>query len=134
MSQISCRTFFDWSSEDVAACGEQRALALRTQPHRFDQISSRHSAWPASISFVRNIDRYRRALLAANIHHLQLAVQLVNDLSLIVGTGPTHVPRSVAGDLCGFSTRHVVDVEIEVTVAIGVEEDVVANPHRIASG
>src|SRR6185369_267984 len=120
--------------KDIAASGKQRALTFRAQPNCLDQIRGRYATRPAPIAFRRNVDRNRRALLRACIHHHELAVHFVNDLAFVVGTGPTYVPRSAGGDLRGPAARHVVSVEIEVTVAIRVVEDVVANPHRITRG
>src|SRR6185369_12051064 len=120
--------------KDIAASGKQRALTFRAQPNCLDQIRGRYATRPAPIAFRRNVDRNRRALLRACIHHHELAVHFVNDLAFVVGTGPTYVPRSAGGDLRGPAARHVVSIKIEVTVTIGVVINGVANPHRIARG
>ena len=57
---------------------------------------------------------------------------LVNDPAFVVGTGPAHVPEFVVGYLRRLAAGDVVGVEIEMPVAIGVEIDRVADPHRIA--
>ncbi len=50
----------------------------------------------------------------------------------MIGTRPAHVPLFAARDLRGLAGGNTVAVEIEMTVAIGIEVDRVADPDRIA--
>src|SRR6185369_2036927 len=120
------------STENVATRDEQRALTLWTQTNRLDQVRGGHAARTSRIALVRNVDRNRRALARARVEHLQLAIELVHDLIFIVRTGPPHVPLAAARDFRRAPVRYRVSVKIEMTIAIGVEEDRIAEPHRVA--
>src|SRR5581483_10415624 len=79
-------------------------------------------------------DRERRDLLRLDVENLELPVALVNDAARAVGAGPSQVPVLEERDLRGFAGGSVVAVEVEFSVAVGIEVDRTADPHRIAAG
>lgn len=66
----------------------------------------------------------------STIKDLKLAVHFIDDLCFVVRTRPPHVPQLGVGYLSGFSAGDLGGVKVEVSIAIRVEIDRVANPHR----
>src|SRR5580658_4762961 len=132
--EIASGTFLNRRREDVAASVKQNSLAFRAQARMLDQVGRRNPVGAAIHSIVGNRDGNRLRLPGLYIEHLQLAVELEDDAALAVAARPSHVPGCVFGDLGSLSTGRVIGVEIEMAIAVGVEEDLISDPHRVAGG
>ncbi len=133
--QVARRPLLDRRGEDVAARREQRPLPFRAQLDVADLRADRDAAGPARQTIVGHRDGDRRRLAALRVEQLQLAVGLVDDAPRLgVLARPAHVPRRGRRDGRRRLLRDVVGVEVEGPVAIGVEVDRAADPHRVAIG
>src|SRR6185436_16643520 len=133
MSQVASRSLLDRRGEYVAARAEQHAFALRTERCVFDELRDVDSTRPSRQSVIRNGDGHRRVLLAFRIEYAKLAVEFINYVTFAIGAWPTHIPRLMRRRLRSPAARGIVRIEIEVPVAIRIEIDRVADPHRIAA-
>ena len=132
--QVARGALFDRRREDVAPGHEQRPLTLRGERPVLDVPRRRHLRGPVVEPLVRNLDRDRAGLARAGVQDLQLAVHLIDDLPGRVRARPAHVPLLALGDRLDRAARRVVDVEVQGAGAVGVEEDLVADPHGVAVG
>ncbi len=73
-------------------------------------------------------------LAAGGIKNVEFAIQFVDDLTFVVGAGPTNVPFGAVGQLIGFLGGRIEGKEIVGAVAIRREENFGADPHGVAVG
>src|SRR6185295_14404340 len=133
MSQVASWSLLDRRREYVAARAEQHAFAFRAERCVFDELGDVDSARPSRKSVVRNGDGHRRVLFALRIEYAKLAVELIDYVAFAIGAWPAHIPRLMRRRLRSPAARGIVRIKIEVPVAIRVEIDRVADPHRIAA-
>ena len=71
-------------------------------------------------------------LAARGIKNVEFAIQFVDDLTFVVGAGPTNVPFGAVGQLIGFFRGGIERKKIVSTIAIRGEENFGADPHGVA--
>src|SRR5436189_3082502 len=64
---------------------------------------------------------------------MELAVELIYNVTLSIGAWPSHVPGLVACSGNGPGAGDVIGIKIKVAVSIRVEIDRVSDPHRITA-
>src|SRR5208337_5364738 len=119
---------------DVAACDEQGTFTLGAEAKGFD-VGGRGNLRRAHGQRIGgNGDGDLPGLAGRDVVDVQLAIGFVDDLILVVGAGPAHVPFGAVGELLGLFRCDVVSVEIESVVFVRGEKDFAADPHGIAMG
>ena len=115
--------------EDFAAGGHDHPGAVRGQAHA-RAIAGHGLALRAAVHIVRSErDGDLRGLAGLRVQPVQPASVLEDD-GLAVGGGELHVVLLEVGDFLGLLRLRIVHEEVHDHVAVGSEEDLVADPHR----
>ena len=104
--EIASGAFFDRRGKNIAACDEQGAFALWAEAEIFNLFGSGNLRGTHRDAVVGHFNRKIAGLAAGNVKNVQFAVQLIDNLILVVGTGPTDVPLGTVGEpLCFLAAR-----------------------------
>src|SRR6185503_8612520 len=133
MSQVASWSLLDRRGEYVASRAEQHAFAFRAERRIFDELGDVYTARPSRKPVIRNGDGHRRVLFALRVEYAKLAVEFIDYAAFAIGARPAHIPRLMRRRLRSPAARGIVRIKIEVPVAIRIEIDRVADPHRIAA-
>ena len=134
MREVARRAFLDRHAEHVAARDDQRALGLGTEREVFDPVAGRDARRPHRDAVVRHLNRDLLVRVRLRVVDRELAVLLVHDLAVLALARPAHVPGLAGRQLLDLLRLDVVGVQVERAVAVGVEVDLVSDPHRVALG
>ena len=134
VGEVAGGTVLDRRGEHVAAGNEQGPLSLGRKLEVLDEPAHGVARGPRGHTVVGHGDRDRPLGANLGVVDPQLAVLLVNELVVVVGTRPAHVPGGAVRELDDRLGGQVPAIEVQRTVAVRHEVDAVRKPHGVALG